>query len=150
MRFFKYGEFDSPLEKGSGARMKKSTLTKLVKGREIYANPLRVTSGFRVQADFDRLVAKGYQPARNSAHFKGHAVDIVDLRGMTQARFLALCEAMWQAGFRRFGIMAGALHVDDDPTKATPAMWNYKNTNPHTWQALLKWYNDKTKPNAAL
>jgi Uncharacterized protein conserved in bacteria len=117
MRYFKYSEFDSPLEKGSGMRMKKSTLTKLIQAREAYGWPLRITSGFRVQADFERLKSKGYEVARNSSHFKGYAADLLDLRGMTTERFVALCDAMWNAGFRRFGIMRGALHVDDDPTK---------------------------------
>ena len=149
MRFFQYSEFDSPIEKGSGARMKKGTLSKLVKAREAYASPLRVTSGFRTQADYIRLKEKGYQVARNSSHFKGYAVDLLDVRGMTTERFLRLCDCMWAAGFRRFGIMASALHVDDDPAKPTPAIWNYANTPKPLWESMQKWYNDKIKPDAS-
>lgn len=153
MSFFTSSEFDSPLEKGSGARMKKSTLAKLEKGRAIYGNKITVNSGFRVQADFNRLKAKGYQVSRTSSHFKGYAADIRDTRGMVTKdakvnlqRFLSLCEAMWQAGFRRFGIMNGVVHVDDDPAKKSPALWSYKTTNNEIWAELEKWFNSKTKP----
>ena len=146
MRYFKYSEFDSPLEKGSGMRMKKSTLTKLIQARQAYGWPLKVTSGFRVQADFERLKSKGYEVARNSSHFKGYAADLLDLRGMTTERFVALCDAMWSAGFRRFGIMRGALHVDDDPTKNAPRIWKYANTPDHLWEMMRKWFDAKNKP----
>lgn len=146
MRFFQYSEFDSPLEKGSGARMKKSTLTKLIKARELYASPLRVTSGYRVQADFERLKSKGYEVARNSSHFKGYAVDLLDVRGMTTEHFLRLCDCMWAAGFRRFGIMRSALHVDDDPAKNAPRIWKYGNTPDNVWKVMQEWFNLKTKP----
>jgi hypothetical protein len=55
-----------------------------------------------------------------------------------------LLDALWQAGFRRFGIMREAIHVDDDP--ARPAtIWRYGNTNPTVWAWAQGWYNERAK-----
>lgn len=125
--YFTLAEFDSKLEPGSGARMNPIFLTKLNAGREIYGKKITINNGMRVNGDFERLVRAGYKPSRTSAHFIGRAADIRPTSGALQSwhEWLELLEAMWKAGFRRFGIMNGVLHVDDDPSKPSPTAWSY-------------------------
>lgn len=157
--YFTSKEFDSPLQPGSGVNMKQSTLSKLNTARHQYGKPIVVTNGFRVKADYIRLKALGYKPAKNSAHFTGHAVDIRPKQGLTallqikdvNQRKLAATEwklffqSLWDAGFRRFGIMNNVIHVDDDPTKSSPALWKYNNTDNEVWRLVSLWYNSNLK-----
>ena len=76
MKYFKISEFDSKLEKGSGKNMKKSTLDKLEKAREIYDKRISINSAFRVEADYQRIKSQGFEISRNSSHFLGYAVDL--------------------------------------------------------------------------
>ena len=139
--FFKASEFDSRLEPGSGAKMHKDFLSKLNKARELYGKPIQVTSGFRVRADYDRLRRQGFEVSMTSAHFIGRAADVRPASGVmdTWGEWEAFLEAMWAAGFRRFGIMANTLHVDDDPSKRSPATWRYNNTNADIYAQVLAW-----------
>lgn len=143
--YFKPSEFDSRLEVGSGARMHKDFLTKLNKARELYGKPMRVNSGYRVRADYDRLKAQGHEVSMTSAHFIGRAVDIVPASGLldTWPEWEAFLNCFWDAGFRRFGIMANTLHVDDDPAKRSPATWRYNNTSADIYAAVLAWMGRK-------
>ena len=143
--YFKPSEFDSRLEPGSGARMHKDFLAKLNKARELYGKPMRINSGFRVRADYDRLKRQGFEVSMTSAHFVGRAVDIVPASGVldTWTEWEAFLNCFWEAGFRRFGIMANTLHVDDDPTKRSPAIWSYSNTNRDIYTKVLIWITKK-------
>ena len=143
--FFKSSEFDSRLEPGSGAKMHKEFLAKLNKARELYAKPMQVTSGFRVRADYDRLKGQGFEVSMTSAHFIGRAVDIRPASGVlnTWAEWEAFLNCFWEAGFRRFGIMNNTLHVDDDPSKRSPATWRYGNTNADIYTKVLIWMTNK-------
>lgn len=148
MKYFKLSEFDSKLEKGSGKNMKKSTLDKLEKAREIYGQKISINSAFRVEADYQRIKSQGFEIARNSSHFLGYAVDLrpTDFAlGANSLNWMPLLNALWDAGFRRFGIMRGAIHVDDDPGKPSPAMWKYSNTHSSVWRIVSKWFEDKRR-----
>ncbi len=168
---FKLSEFDSRLEPGSGKNMKQSTLKKLNIAREIFNDRITVTSGYRVHADYLRLKRQGYQVARNSSHFKGYAVDIrptsgllalsdiqgrlsVEERKKRESIQLAIWkkffQALWDAGFRRFGIMRNTIHVDDDPDKFTPVMWKYNNTDAKTYKHVKLWFDENLKAEKTL
>lgn len=143
--YFKPSEFDSRLEPGSGANMHKDFLSKLNKARELYGKPIQVTSGFRVRADYDRLKRQGFEVSMTSAHFIGRAADIRPASGVMDSweEWEAFLEAMWDAGFRRFGIMANTLHVDDDPGKRAPATWRYNNTSAKIYTKVINWLTNK-------
>lgn len=119
---FTLSEFDCPSLKGSGGNMRASTLLMLQKAREIYGKPMKINSGFRT-AQRNKLVGG----TKNSAHLGGYAVDIA---APDKAELL---KALYSAGFRRFGIMANAIHVDNDPAK-NDSVWSYPTTNKFDWQ----------------
>lgn len=145
--YFTAKEFDSRLEPGSGAKMNPKFLEKLNAARELYGKPMQITSGYRTRADYDRLKKQGYEVSMASAHFIGRAVDIRPASGVlnTWAEWEAFLNCFWQAGFRRFGIMANTLHVDDDPTKRSHATWQYKNTDAKIYAAVLAWMVEKRR-----
>lgn len=120
---FSRSEFDCPSLKGSGGSMRISTLEMLQKARDIYGKPMKINSGFRT-AQRNKLVGG----AKNSAHLGGYAVDIAATTDK-----VALLKALYAAGFRRFGIMANAIHVDNDPSKNN-SVWSYHTTNKDDWQ----------------
>ncbi len=70
-----------------------------------------------------------------------------------QRRFCERYCVVWNAakaarevGFRRFGIMGGAIHVDSDATKPRPTMWDYSNTKGTARMKLAKqWFESKLK-----
>ena len=147
IKFFDVGEFDSPDEPGSGGNMRLSTLLKLDKARWTFGKKVRVTSGFRTKAYGEVLKKKGYQVASKSSHYAGYAVDVMPVEGLDAdlLKWGAFLDALWAAGFRRFGIMGGAVHVDDDPGKVSPAIWNYNTTNHTVWAMAQNWFEKKTK-----
>lgn len=119
LKHFTLSEFDSPDEPGSGQKMNESFLFHLDIAREAYGAPMRITSGFRTEAH-NRKVGG----VSKSSHLTGHAADIAAPTAQDKAKILA---ALFDAGFRRFGIMRTAIHVDNDPSKG-PAVWHYPNT----------------------
>lgn len=122
LKYFSYSEFDSPLEKGSGQKMQLEFLEKLDKARELAGIPFKITSGFRVPADIDRLKKKGYKVAKHSPHLGGWAADIATLDSVS--RFIIL-KALLDVGFNRIGMGSTFIHVDCDPTKAPFVIWGY-------------------------
>lgn len=142
MKYFKLSEFDGKNEKGeripgTGGNMRASTLVKCDQLRELYGKPLIVASGYRTP---ERNAQVG--GVKNSSHLLGYAVD---WKNITDDEMIAFLDAAWEAGFRRFGIMATSIHTDDDPTKAAPAMWDYDNTSRSRWQAAKVWMAGKLK-----
>ena len=143
IKFFKLSEFDAKNANGqripgSGGNMRASTLVKCDKLRELYGKPLVVASGMRTP---ERNAQVG--GVKNSSHLLGYAVDWKDIDNVVLILFL---DAAWDAGFRRFGIMATSIHTDDDPTKASPAIWDYPSTTPRSrWQAAKIWFAKKIK-----
>jgi hypothetical protein len=147
LKYFTLSEFDSPDVPGSGGNMRASTLLKLDEARRIYGKPIRITSGFRTRAYGQILRERGYQVAITSAHFAGFAADLIPTEALNSdlTRWAELLDALWAAGFRRFGIMNQAIHVDDDPAKRSPALWNYNTTRFPVWAMVQNWYAGKTR-----
>ena len=140
--YFKLSEFDSPDLPGSGAKMCPVFLQALDKARGLYGKPMSVTNGYRTKAYGKILQARGHQVATKSAHYVGAAADIA----CPDTELIEMLNACWAAGFRRFGIMGGAIHVDSDATKPRPTMWDYSNTKGTARMKLAQdWFNSKLK-----
>jgi zinc D-Ala-D-Ala carboxypeptidase len=77
---FSYDEFDSPLQEGSGQLMSNELISMLDDARELAGVPFKITSGYRIEADIERLKKAGYKVSRNSSHLKGLAADIACTR----------------------------------------------------------------------
>lgn len=115
LRNFKESEFDSKDAPGSGANMQKSTLIKLQKARDIAGIPFKINSAFRTKEHNRKVGGKS-----NSAHLRGHAIDIAATNGKTKFKILS---ALLQAGFTRIGIYRSFIHADDDPSLPQNTVW---------------------------
>jgi hypothetical protein len=149
MIYFKISEFDSPDQPGSGAKMCPVFLQALDKARGLYGKPMKITNGYRTKEYGQLLLKRGYEVAKTSAHYVGAAADIA----CANTDLIEMLNACWACGFRRFGIMGGAIHVDSDATKPRPTMWDYKNTKGTARMKLAQeWFasklkeDEKTKP----
>lgn len=119
--YFTYDEFDSPLQDGSGQLMDKGFLYMLNSARHIAGVPFRITSGFRIEQDIERIEKAGYKVSKNSSHLKGLAADIACEDGLNR---LKIVSALLEAGFKRIGIAKTFIHCDTDPDKPN-AIWTY-------------------------
>lgn len=143
IEYFKLSEFDArdaagKKIPGTGGQMRACTLVKCDALREAYSKPLVVASGIRTPERNKQVGG-----VKNSSHLLGYAVDWKDIFDDYLIQFL---DAAWDAGFRRFGIMATGIHTDDDPTKTSPAIWDYPTTTPRSrWQAAKIWFTKKLK-----
>ena len=149
IKYFKLSEFDArdadgKKIPGTGGQMRACTIEKCDKLREAYGNPLIVASGIRTPERNKQVGG-----VKNSSHLLGYAVDWKDIAPQPSewdTELIAFLNAAWAAGFRRFGIMANGIHTDDDPTKGSPAIWDYPTTTPRSrWQAAKIWFNAKLK-----
>lgn len=122
MKYFRFHEFDSPLQEGSGQLMDRDFLERLDNAREIAGIPFKITSGFRIEADIERLEKQGYKVSQKSSHLKGLAADIAC---STSAERYKIIDALLKAGFHRIGIAKSFIHVDDDPDKPANLIWTY-------------------------
>jgi uncharacterized protein YcbK (DUF882 family) len=122
INYFKYHEFDSPLQQGSGQLMDKGFLYTLNQARHIAGIPFEITSGFRIEADIERLEKAGYKVSKNSSHLKGIAADIACTDSVS--RYIII-DALLKAGFTRIGIAKTFIHVDNDLDKAQNCIWTY-------------------------
>ena len=121
INYFKYHEFDSPLQEGSGQLMQPSFLYMLNQARHFAGIPFEITSGFRIEADIERLEKAGYKVSKNSSHLKGYAADIACESGSDR---LKIVQSLLEAGFTRIGIAKTFIHCDNDPDK-NPSIWTY-------------------------
>jgi hypothetical protein len=142
IEYFKLSEFDArdadgKKIPGTGGQMRACTIEKCDKLREAYGKPLVVASGIRTP-ERNKIVGG----VKNSSHLLGYAVDWKDIFDDYLIQFL---DAAWDVGFRRFGIMATGIHTDDDPTKTTPALWDYSTTPRSRWQSAKVWMAGKLK-----
>lgn len=122
MEYFKYHEFDSPDVDGSGQMMDPEFLSMLNAAREIYGQPMRITSGFRTENYNEELKARGYKASPNSSHLKGLAADIECLNSTDRYNMV---DSLLKAGFNRIGIASTFIHVDNDLSKAPFVIWTY-------------------------
>ena len=145
IKYFKLSEFDAQNANGNkipgtGGQMRACTIEKCDMLRELYGKPLIVASGIRTPERNKQVGG-----VKNSSHLLGYAVDWKDI---SDAEMITFLDAAWAAGFRRFGIMATGIHTDDDPTKTSPAIWDYPTTTPRSrWQAAKIWFTKKLKEN---
>ncbi len=97
--------------------MTEATLIQMERLRVFYGKAITVTSGSRCPAYNED---QGGKPA--SAHLDGYALDMRCSNGREK---LNLVEAGMKAGFNRFGIGTGFVHVDCHPEKSPDVMWSY-------------------------
>lgn len=141
MKYFESDEFDTPGYPGSGKNMCPAFLFLLEKARELYGRPMKITSGYRTKAYNENLRKRGYASVKNSSHLIGCASDVF----CKDADMIEMLNAFWNVGFRRFGIMNSAIHVDNDASKPRPAMWSYGNENTERWKLAKEWFDLKNK-----
>ena len=120
-RNFSYDEFDSPLQEGSGQLMSNELITMLDDARDLAGVTFKITSGFRVESDIQRLKKAGYKVSAKSSHLKGLAADIAC---DNSTRFKIL-DSLLKVGFNRIGIANSFIHVDIDPDKPPFTIWTY-------------------------
>ena len=96
--------------------MRASTLKKLEIARENSGLQFIVTSGYRTESHNKKVGG-----VIDSSHILGYAVDLLT----TTKNEKQIANSLVNAGFKRLGIGTGFIHVDDDPTKPTPAIWGY-------------------------
>ena len=143
LQHFKLSEFDAKGADGkripgTGGNMRASTLIKCDELRVRFGKPLIVASGYRTPERNKQVGG-----VKNSSHLLGYAVD---WKNITDEEMIAFLNAAWDAGFRRFGIMATSIHTDDDPTKPSPSIWDYPTTTPRSrWQTAKIWFAEKLK-----
>ena len=118
---FNYDEFDSPLQEGSGQLMSNEFIGMLDAARDLAGVPFKITSGYRIEADIERLRKAGYKVSKNSSHLKGLAADIAC---STEIRYNML-DSLMKVGFNRIGIADTFIHVDIDPDKPPFVIWTY-------------------------
>jgi len=125
MRYFKSSEFDCPGARGSGKKMNPGFLRMLDNARHYAGVPFKVNHGFRTREYYHKLIKKGYQAVKNSAHEIGQAADIA----YNKDNFSKILNGFIKAGFKRVGIGRTFMHVDnDDSNRPSPAVWTYKST----------------------
>jgi uncharacterized protein YcbK (DUF882 family) len=122
-RYFKYEEFDSPDEPGSGEKNMSPLFIKLLDDARHYAQTsFKITSGFRSKAHNESLRKRGFKAVKNSAHLKGLAADI---SCTTSAKRYLIIDALRFVGIDRIGIGRNFIHCDIDKTKTKNLIWHY-------------------------
>jgi len=118
MEHFRYDEFDSPDDPGSGVLMHTGFLSLLDKLRKKVGRPFVITSGYRTKAH--NKAVKGYA---TSSHMEGRAADIA----VPDSAFrFALLEAAIAIGITRIGIGSDFIHLDVSLDKPQGVVWGYK------------------------
>jgi len=121
MSLFKPSEFACKCGKcGKGfAEMQPSLLSKLYKARELAGVRFIITSAFRCPEHNKRV---GGTP--NSAHLRGHAVDI---KIESSSNAMKILKALLEVGFNRIGYNSRTkfFHVDDDPSLPQNLFFDY-------------------------
>lgn len=113
---FKLAEFDCKCGCGRDV-MHPEFLSMLDKARDAAGIPFGINSGCRC---VEHNAAEG--GVGGSSHVDGWAADIACQDDRTRLQILS---ALYDAGFRRFGIGATFIHADCDPNKHA-AIWLYR------------------------
>ena len=100
-------------------QMQDSTLRKLFNAREEAGTAFVITSAFRCP-EHNRKVGG----TSNSAHLRGHAVDIA---ATSSRQYFKILKALFAAGFTRIGYNRASkfIHADDDPTLPQEVFFDY-------------------------
>jgi uncharacterized protein YcbK (DUF882 family) len=117
LKYFKYDEFDSPDELGSGKNMNYEFLEMIDKARALYGKPIIVTSGFRTESHNEKVGG-----VESSSHLKGLAVDVACAESKDRFEMLT---ALLEVGFNRIGVASAFIHVDIDKNKSQNVIWTY-------------------------
>ena len=119
MEYFKYSEFDSPDEIGSGEKYMNEEFLEMIDEARYFAQiPFKINSGYRTKEHNKKVggVAK-------SSHLIGRAADISCTNSKNRAIIVG---SLFEAGFMRIGIHDKFIHVDNDvENKSFPAIWLY-------------------------
>jgi zinc D-Ala-D-Ala carboxypeptidase len=117
-KYFKYSEFDSPDEPGSGEKHMCGTLIQMLdEVRKEYGKPMRINSGYRSKSQ--NLMVGG---KKDSSHLRGYAADISVKSSVDRFHLIWL---FMKYNFRRVGVAKTFIHVDVDPDKPQEVMWLY-------------------------
>lgn len=117
-KYFKESEFKRCSPSCSLQDMDRDFMIKLDALRSQAGIPLVLNSAYRSVA-WDK--AKGR--SGNSAHTRGHAVDI---RCNSSSNRYKIIKAAFAIGcFHRIGIAKTYIHIDDDPTLPQDVIWDY-------------------------
>jgi uncharacterized protein YcbK (DUF882 family) len=108
--------------------------------RDKWGKAVKLSSGYRCL----RLntAVKG---VKSSAHVSGKAVDI-SIVGLSQAEVFKMVELLIEVGAKRIGLGWSFIHVDNDYSKPTPAVFLYGSKTPtwlsakkEVWLKMIKW-----------
>lgn len=119
MEYFKYSEFDSPDEIGSGEKyMNQEFLEMLDEARYFAQIPFKINSGYRTKEHNKKVGG-----VLKSSHLNGLAADIHCNNSKNRALIVG---SLFEAGFMRVGIAETFIHVDNDvENKVFPVIWLY-------------------------
>ncbi len=118
--YYQSTDFDSKDASGTGKQMQASTLKKLNQAtHQAGLGKWKISSAYRTPS-YNAKVGG----VSNSAHLRGHALDI---HFDSLADRNKMLKALYAVGFRRFGVGSSFIHADDDPSLTTPAVWGYRN-----------------------
>ena len=115
--YFNSEEFDSPDLPGSGENMKMEFINQLITVRDLYNNPINISSGYRTMKHNKNVGGKS-----NSAHLRGYAADLVVNNSYER---LMILRAVILTGFTRVGIANDFIHIDCDPSLPQNVLWKY-------------------------
>lgn len=117
-RYFKYSEFDSPDEPGSGERfMSDKLIMMLDEARKDFGRPMRINSGYRTEAHNKKVGG-----VADSPHMAGVAADIKINNSRDRHDLIV---SLLKSNFNRIGIGKNFIHVDIDETKDPDVIWLY-------------------------
>ena len=124
LKYFKLDEFDSPDQKGSGAKyMSSDFMYKLDLARHYAQIPFTINSGVRTPEHNAKVGGKPNSSHLSTTEGGACAADIKYLG--SRARFV-IVNSLLRAGLSRIGIHEVFIHVDDDPSKDKDVIWLYK------------------------
>lgn len=95
--------------------LKSDVVYKLDRTRDLYGNPLIITSGYR-----DPIKNEKVGGVKDSSHTSGLGIDLSCIGMENQIK---LAWALGLAGFRRIGVYPRHIHADTDSTKPQNVLW---------------------------
>tara|TARA_R100000963_G_scaffold27518_1_gene18809 strand:+ start:39 stop:401 length:363 start_codon:yes stop_codon:yes gene_type:complete len=118
MEYFKFSEFDSPDEIGSGEKYMNEEFLEMIDEARYFAQiPFKINSGYRTEEHNEKVGG-----TESSSHLLGLAADIHCNNSKNRALIVG---SLFEAGFMRIGIAETFIHVDNDESKVFPVIWLY-------------------------